>query len=307
VSPWSSVRLEGVPAGSGVAVWRDHLIVSSAAESRLHAVPRSALRDGAVIRAKPIALSVDGERETRLRDESGPRPFRLKHLWEGPQRISGLAISDDGVLYASSEAYRVVWFGPFGAGRAPGAPSGAAEEVPDACVFHRAAEVTGARRTRRGESDWQDYGDETATNGISGVAVVGPDLLVIERGRGLASPSAYRVDRMAGTTVEGFRLSYVGEDDSPGARGWTDLAPSPAGFFGLIARDEAEIAVGRILEVPAPRLAQQREGAHARGMLALPDAPKGRMFEGMAVTSDAVFAVRPDGGDASVLVWRTAR
>jgi hypothetical protein len=288
-------------------VWRDHLIVSSSAESRLHAVPRSALRDGAVLRAKPIALSVDGERETMLRDESGPRPFRLKHLWEGPQRISGLAISDDGVLYATSEAYRLVWFGPFGKGPAPGAPAGAPEEVPDACVFHRAAEVTGARRTRRGEGDWQDYGDETATNGISGVAVSGPDLLVIERGRGLASPSAYRVDRMAGTTVEGIELRYAGVDDDPGARGWTDLVASPAGFLGLIARDEADVAVGRILDVPAPRLVRRREGAHARGVIALPDAPKGRLFEGMAVTSDAVFAVRPDGGDASVLVWRTAR
>jgi hypothetical protein len=291
---WSAAQVDGLPSPSAVCRLPRFLLFLSSETSRLYVVAREDLQEGAALRAREIALEVEGQREGHLRGDRGVRSFRLAHLWEGPQRLSGIAVSPDGVLYAASEAYRVVWFGPLEVG---------GDGAPTRCRFQRMFEVEGARRTRVGESDWQDYGDATATNGIAGVAVEGDDLLVVERGRGDAEPRMWRLDRLSGGTLEPIPIRF-GERDPGSERWWSDVAATRGGFLACLVRRREESSAARLLFVPVDRQTPRGTRTVARVWLDLPESPKGEPYEGFATGGGEIFAVRAAGKDAAVVLWR---
>jgi hypothetical protein len=298
--PWKRARLPDVPLASGVAPVGRFLLVSSAQGSDVFVVRRDALVDGATVEARRLPIEVDRERPAHLYDEQAERPrdFRLGHLWDGPQRLSGVAVSRDSrpVVYLASEAYRVVFFGPLETD-ADGAPTRA--------LLQRATEVPGARRTRSSDSDWQDYGGAPESgDGISGIAVDRDDLLVVERGRGQRQPGVWRIDRLSGDYRTRIGLSFSHERGD--ALWWSDVLAAEIGFLAPVVWTSPEGSAGNLLHVPKPRDSPPEQGVAARLWMPLDPSRPGETTEGIAVDGGEILAVRAATEGGSTVLWRKA-
>jgi hypothetical protein len=219
----------------------------------------------------------------------------MRHLWSGPQRLSGVAVAagERPVAYLASEAYRVVWFGPL---------ETEADGAPRRVLLQRATEVPGARRTRSSASDWQDYAGEEPDNGVAGVAVDRDDLLVVERGRGEREPGVWRIDRISGAYRTRIGLSF--SHDRGGSLWWSDVHAAEVGFLAPVVWSTPEGAGGNLLHVPKRRDAPAEEAIAAGLWMPLQPSKPGETIEGVAVVEGDVLAVRAATEGGSTILWR---
>jgi hypothetical protein len=289
----SRTRVEGIDRPSAAAVVEATLLLASSSTSNLLAVPLDEIVDGAVVRGREVPLSVEETRTAFLAGPSGPREIRLGDLWKGPQSISGLAVAaaprggGGPVLYALSESYRVVWFGPLLLDE---------RKAPVSCRFERVADVPGAARTHAAESDWHD---DPSSGGVAGLALQGEDVVVLDRATAGGRATIRRLDRIAGTLAGATGLSPPA-DERGAVASWTDVATIATDFVATRVRaTEGGASSTRIVRLTGPRRPRSPTpflpSESGSILLEVDDA-----VEGLAVSAGFLYAVASDAGGGTV-------
>ena len=297
---WQEAKIDGLEHASGVTAWRDRLLFSSSSSKSVFEVRADEVKGGATVRCRAVPLDVDGEREASFTDTAGVRSFRLKHLWEGEQRFSGLVVVAPELLYVASESYRLVWFGPLEVAK---------DGSPVRCRFERAFAAPGAHRKKADASDWHDYGDDTATNGICGLCAAGEDVAVIERAKGADQAFAYRLDRLSGSTT-GVATLALPVQTVKGASWFSDIARDGTGFLvakAIVDDGSAETQILRLARIDVGDIVMG--GPRVDTVYDVPAVPPERTAEGVCLADGRLWLVCGDGTVSSptTVRWRTHR
>lgn len=274
--------LEGLPPPVAVTVaGADLLFVCGDDHRTVYGVSRADVRAGRTVTARALSLDVRESAPVSGGDALAVQGYQLRHLWELPLDLQGIAVQEPEFVFLGERRLRVVYWGRL--------VRDAAGRVQRLSIDY-AFSAPGAERTLARGGDWEDKGPGLGALLAVNRSGMTEDLYLADRGRaGPGRFTVWRLDRY-GTPLGSFDVT-AGE----AAPRLVALTAERERFLALIGESGAALA-------PFTDPGRGRQ-APLGGAVPTPPLPGGQWRAAASASDGTLYLVGRDE-HALVLAWR---